>query len=236
MNFLYLLPGAFFAPVIHEFVKARVSAALGDPTPKKSGFITWNPFKFFEPIGFFLMLFFQVGWGQPVTTSPLYYRNKRKGIIQTYTAPTVANLLVGMLVIMALGFLGAPLLSWAESYGAAAKDAMTVSLDSGMMLNWPAAMEYTQDIPFSFYIVLALNEVAIPFARANIGLALFNLIPVFPMAANKLLHLFVSPETSMRLNHYEKPLQLLLLLMIVIGVVQTIIFPIREMIISVVSF
>jgi len=192
MNFLYLLPGAFFAPVIHEFVKARVSAALGDPTPKKNGFITWNPFKFFEPIGFFLMMFFQVGWGQPVTTSPFYYRDKRKGIALTYITPIIVNLFVGVLVLTVISFINTSL-------------------------------------PH-------VNAVAINFARMNIGLALFNFVPIHPMAANKLLHLVVSPETSMRLNHYEKPLQILLFLLLVFGAIQMIIFPIREIIIRAVVF
>ncbi|MCL2225623.1 MAG: site-2 protease family protein [Defluviitaleaceae bacterium] len=184
MNLLYLLPGAFFAPVIHEFVKARVSAKLGDLTPAKNGFITWNPFRFFEPIGFFLMLFFQVGWGQPVTTSPFYYRDKRKGIILTYTAPMVANLLVGMVAIFLANNVLAGLVPWQA------------------------------------------NLVLLHFGTLNIRLAAFNLIPVFPMAANKLLHLFVSPETSMRLNHYEKPLQILLFLLLVFNVVEMVVGPI----------
>ena len=56
--YLFLLPAAFFAPVIHESVKALCSAKLGDPTPKSKGFITGNPLKYFEPIGFICIMIF----------------------------------------------------------------------------------------------------------------------------------------------------------------------------------
>jgi len=231
MDFLYLLPGAFFAPVIHEFVKARVSTALGDRQPAKNGFITWNPFKFVEPIGFFMMLYFQVGWGRPVDTSPFYYRDKRKGIALTYTVPILANVAVGAVALILLGLVHTPLMNWAAGFGAMAENAMLISLDGRRGLNWSVVIEHTQNVPPWFYLALALNELAVPFARANIGLAIFSLVPIFPMAANKLLHLFVSPETSVRLNHYEKPLQILMFLLLIFGVLQGIIFPIRETII-----
>ncbi|MCL1843365.1 MAG: site-2 protease family protein [Defluviitaleaceae bacterium] len=211
MFYLLLLPGAFFAPVIHEWVKARVSAALGDTTPGHNGFITWNPFKFFEPIGFFMMMVFRVGWGRPVTTSPFYYRDKRKGIFLTYTAPIVANLLVG---VLAIAFL---------------------SLFEGSMLTW-AGRQVMHGSPGALTFVLRFNTGVLLFAQANIGLAVFNLIPVFPMAMNKLLQLWVSPEMSMKLNHYEKPMQILLFLFLIFGALQMFIFPIRDGIIRLVAF
>jgi Zn-dependent protease len=176
-------------------VKARVSAALGDPTPKKNGFLTWNPLKFFEPIGFFMMMYFNVGWGQPVPTSPFMYKNKRKGILLTYTMPMLTNLFLGAASIALLSFV------------------------------------YTR-VQLNHHIIF----VVINFARANIGLALFNLIPVYPMAMNKLLHLFVSPETSMKLNSYEKPMQIFMFIFLIFGFIQMLIFPVREMIIRAVMF
>ncbi|MCL2197460.1 MAG: site-2 protease family protein [Defluviitaleaceae bacterium] len=210
MNFLLLLPGAFFAPVIHEWVKARVSAALGDPTPKKNGFISMNPFRFFEPIGFFMMLYFRVGWGQPVTTSPFYYKDKRKGILLTYTAPMVANLLVGMLAIALGNMIARPLFEWAV---------INFGFGSGAV-TW----------------VRYFNTMVYGFGHLNIRLAVFNLIPIFPMGMNKILHVFVSPETSMRLNHYEKPLQILLFLMLIFGLVDMVISPIAWIFERAVSF
>lgn len=203
MHFLLLLPGAFFAPVIHEWVKARVSGVLGDPSPRKGGFISCNPLRFFEPIGFIFMLYFQVGWGRPVPTSPFMYRNKRAGTILTYSAPIVANLLVGMLTIFFLSLFRDTINEWVYAFGGA---------------------------------VSHLRRSAELFGRLNIRLAVFNLIPVYPMAASKLLQLFVSPRTAMQLNNYEKRMQILLFLFLIFGVLEMIVLPVSNIFVRAVTF
>jgi len=55
------------------------------------------------------------------------------------------------------------------------------------------------------------------FAFININLAIFNIIPVYPLAANKLLITFSSPDNIARLNHYEKPMQILLIVLLAFG-------------------
>ena len=199
LPFLILLPGAFFAPVIHEFVKARVSVSLGDPTPKRNGFITCNPFRYFEPLGFIMMIFFQVGWGQPVKTSPYGYRDRSKGIALTYATPMVVNLFIGMLTIFLL------------------------SVFSGVLSDY--------DI---------LHTTIKMFGVLNIRLAIFNLIPIHPMAMSKIIHIFVSPETSMQLNHREKYLQILLLFLILpifsnVSMLESFISPVTNIFIKAVS-
>jgi len=193
-NLLLLLPGAFFAPVIHEFVKARVSAALGDRTPKHNGFQTLNPFKYFEPIGFFLMLFFGVGWGRPVTTSAFYYKNKKQGVILTYATPMIVNLLIGMAAVFVASVVHTP------------------SPAMGFGLTTPPVW------------VTILHQ----FGRLNIQLAVFNLFPVAPLAMNKILQVFVSPSAAMWLNNYEKPMQIVLFLLMIFGIVGLLVWTISS--------
>jgi len=211
ISFLAILPGAFFAPIIHEFVKARVSAALGDPSPKKNGFITWNPLKFFEPIGFFMMLYFHVGWGQPVTTSPFYYKDKRKGIALTYIAPIVTNLFVGMVSIF------------------------FVSLSANFFFERAINFSLANESTWAITLVQYFQRTVRVFGELNIRLAVFNLIPIYPMAMSKLLHIFVSPETSMRLNQNEKILQVLLFLLLMFGTLEIFISPVSNIFIRAVT-
>jgi hypothetical protein len=188
LPFLYRIPGAFFAPVIHEFTKARVSALLGDHTPRKNGFISFNPFKFFEPIGFILMLGYQVGWGQPVPTSSFLYKNRRKGILITYGVPILVSLLVGMLAVFLAG----------NYFGG--------------------------------------NAFLLAFGRMSIRLAAFNLIPVYPLAMSKMLPLFVSRDTAIRLEDKKRWLQLFLFIMIFLDAVEFFVGNISQFFIWVVSF
>ncbi|MCL2500135.1 MAG: site-2 protease family protein [Defluviitaleaceae bacterium] len=186
MEILYLLPGAFFAPVIHEWVKAVTSHLQGDPTPRNKGFLTANPLTFVEPIGFIMMLIFGgFGWGQPVPTASLYYKNRRRGVLVTYVTPIAANLMLGVVSVMVLSL-----------------------LDNGPIN------------PFMWVLFY--------FAQCNIFLALFNLIPVHPLGMSKIIHLFVRPEALVKLNHYEKPMQVILILALVFRLVQMIFNPVWE--------
>jgi Zn-dependent protease len=48
---LYMLASLFVGLTIREYARARVAAALGDPTPRLWGRITFNPKAWFEPFG-----------------------------------------------------------------------------------------------------------------------------------------------------------------------------------------
>ncbi len=89
--FLIGVPAIMIAVTIHEFTRAAVSTSFGDKLPKEKGRLTLNPLKHFEPIGMILMLACGFGWGKPVETSALYYKDRNKGVLITAVMPTVAN-------------------------------------------------------------------------------------------------------------------------------------------------
>lgn len=96
------------ATTLHEFVRAVVSTLLGDKKPKTDGRLTINPAKHFEPIGFILALLTGCGWGKPVETSALFYKNRKAGVLMTAVLPTVANVALafvcGRLLKLPMGY------------------------------------------------------------------------------------------------------------------------------------
>jgi Zn-dependent protease len=179
------------------------SARLGDPSPKKKGFLSGNPFRYFETVGFFCMLIFRYGWGQPVPTAPVYYKDRRRGILITYITPSVVNLLVGIItaaLMRLFSVLSSPLL---------------VS-----PAGWPRSA-----------VGIGLTVMQL-FASCNIGLALFNIIPVYPLDGAKILQLFLKPDLAVRMNHYEKIFQIILLLLMALGAIHYVIEPITNAIIG----
>ena len=210
MRYLYLLPAAFLAPVIHEMVKALVSTAQGDPAPRKHGFLTANPFKYFEPIGFFFIMLFGFGWGRPVPTTALHYKDRRYGVIITYMAPVLANLLLGVAAVAAVAVLAT------NRFGPTHYSIFE------FLTTFPL---WTSDV-YQLSLILLAN-----FALVNLNLALLNLIPVYPMAANKLLLTFSRPDNIARFNHYEKPMQIILILLLAFEVVLHVFWPITSRII-----
>jgi len=92
----YAIPGAIIAYMFHEYARALVSAKLGDPLPRARHKLTLNPIVHFEPIGFLCLLATGYGWGKPVETTDLYYKERKKGTVLTYTAPMLVNFFLGI--------------------------------------------------------------------------------------------------------------------------------------------
>ena len=91
------IPAVIFATTLHEFSRAAVSTILGDKKPKNEGRLTLNPIKHFEPVGFILMWATGFGWGKPVETSPMFYKNRKRDTLITAIAPTVINLIAALI-------------------------------------------------------------------------------------------------------------------------------------------
>ena len=87
------IPAVIFVTSLHEFSRAAVSTALGDHKPKNEGRLTLNPAKHFEPIGFILMWATGFGWGKPVETSPMFYKNRKR---DTIVFAFIASILYGV--------------------------------------------------------------------------------------------------------------------------------------------
>jgi len=203
-----MLPAAFLAPVIHEMVKAICSAAQGDPTPKNTGRLTLNPFKHFDPIGFLFILAFGFGWGNPAPTAALHYKNRQRGVLVTYLVPVLVNLLLGIGAAIGVAIMAAGIFD------------PVVAGNHNLFVRFIRYHFLETDL----YVVgmLLLSH----FAFINICLAMFNLIPVFPLAANKILLLFSRPDTIARVNHYEKPMQIILILLLAFGIIAQVFIPI----------
>lgn len=120
---VFSIAAIFIAITIHEFTRAAVSSALGDTIPKRDKRVTLNPFKHFEPIGFILMLATGLGglmsissglvftaggfgWGNPVDTSALYYKNRKRDTLITAVVPTIANLIAAFVFFLVSKFSG----------------------------------------------------------------------------------------------------------------------------------
>lgn len=201
---LLQIPAAFFALALREAVKARCSTALGDPSPKNAGLLVGNPFKYIEPIGFIFTVVFDFGWGRPTPTSPLYYKDPKKGILITYLTPSVVNLFVGLFVAFFVGIVN------------------LTAVQMTLVAIHPI---------FSFAAYWTLLFLA-AFARINVSLALFNMIPVPPLDAAKLLQSAVSPNVAVKLTQNEKVLQLVMMMLIIMNVIPMIIRPIALMLVN----
>ena len=161
---LYLLPVILLSLSFHECSHAFIANKLGDPTAKQQGRLTMNPLKHIDPLGFLMMLIIHFGYAKPVPVNPMYFKNPKKGMMLTALAGPVSNILLAIICSpIAVFMLIAQNYAFENASGA------------------PAAI-FNYFTMFFFYMVVL-----------NVGLAVFNFIPIYPLDGGRIFGYFM-PE------------------------------------------
>lgn len=104
---LFWIVAVILALSFHEFMHAFLAYALGDPTPKSEGRVTLFPFPHIDPFGFFLLLFFGVGWARPVRFEAGNLKFKKFGSTLVALSGPLANALLLIVTIAIARLIGA---------------------------------------------------------------------------------------------------------------------------------
>lgn len=177
---LFTAPVVLLAIICHECAHGWVSYKLGDPTAKNAGRLTLNPLKHLDPIGTLCMLFFHVGWANPVPINPMYYRDRKKGIIYVSLAGPVTNFILAFVSLFIEGLL----------------------------------MRFGSDSSTIIWICCQLCYYS---AVVNIGLGLFNLIPIPPLDGSKIVG-ELSSWASEQYWKYQRYWRIILIVCVLTGV------------------
>ena len=108
-DMLYMVPAILLAITCHEFAHGFVSYKLGDPTPKRQGRLSLNPFAHLDLMGTLCLLLFGMGWAKPVQINPASYKNRRVGTVLVSLAEPLMNYVLaflGMLLFVAASMAG----------------------------------------------------------------------------------------------------------------------------------
>lgn len=137
----------------HEFSHALAATRLGDPTPRYRGRLSLNPLAHLDPAGTVLLFLVGFGWGKPVEVNPNFMRGDPKtNLALTAAAGPISNLVVAGLAGMAIKL---DIVPWRSPF------------------NVPNLASWSIDD----YLGLYLSSIVI----FGIILAVFNLIPLFPL-------------------------------------------------------
>ncbi|MEI8060709.1 MAG: site-2 protease family protein [Candidatus Berkelbacteria bacterium] len=131
--------GLLLAITVHEFAHAWMANYLGDPTAKKLGRLTLNPFKHLDPLGTLFLLVAGFGWGKPVPYNPSNLKSDADEV-KVALAGVFANLIFALI-------LGIPLRIATLSH---------VAINSNM---WLMAIEFVLEMNL---ILIAFNIIPIP--------------------------------------------------------------------------
>ena len=100
MDAVLRVAAIFLCLTVHETCHGLAALALGDPTAKREGRLSLNPFAHFDLLGTLCMVFAGVGWAKPVSTNPRNFKNPKWGMALTALAGPVANIVLAYLAMV----------------------------------------------------------------------------------------------------------------------------------------
>lgn len=187
---------------VHEFAHAFVADRLGDKTPRWNGRLTLNPLAHIDWLGAAMILLFGIGYARPVPISPRNFKNARKGMALTALAGPVSNLLMAILSIAIFRVL--------LLFGG---DVVNGSIYVNMDANW---------LVYAHVILIQV------FASVNIGLAVFNLLPIPPLDGSRIFSAILPRKWAFYMERYEQYIMLGLMLLLFTGVLDTPLYWLRH--------
>lgn len=161
---------------IHETSHAFVADRLGDPTPRRAGRLSLNPFRHLDRTGTLLLLVVGIGWGRPVPIDPFKLRfGPLRGPAIVALAGPLSNLALASLLTLPIR------LDWVKWHSPDFYPVPFASLD-------PA------------WVVADVLGYLIFF---NLMLAAFNIVPIAPLDGSRLLGFFLPQRALPLLQRYE---------------------------------
>lgn len=160
---------------VHEYCHAYAAYRLGDDTAKNMGRLTLNPIKHIDPVGAICMLLFHVGWAKPVPINARNFKNPKKGFAITAMAGPLSN------IVMAF-------------FGALVYLIIVVSLRDVVFIR--GSFEYNLWSNILLFVSL--------FHTINLGLGVFNLLPIPPFDGSRILNVILPPKTYFEIMKHER--------------------------------
>ena len=162
LSLLLTVPGVLVAITFHEYAHAFVAEKLGDDTPRNQGRLSLNPLAHLDPFGVIMLIFAHIGWGKPVAINPNNFTRK----ISARTAEAIVAI-AGPIMNFILAFVFAIIFYALQTFAPSFANA------------------YNQ---VGSIVMLMIQYCVI----VNVGLGVFNLIPLPPLDGSKVLMAFLS--------------------------------------------
>lgn len=190
LTLVYAVAVILISLILHECAHGYVAYRCGDPTAKMMGRLSLNPKAHLDLIGTLSMFLIGVGWAKPVPVNPRNFRHGRRDDFLVSIAGIATNLCL-CLICMFLSVIVGKIM-----FGSEMLDAASQWTDSVSYLFSPF---YTTkggtggaNIANGTFAVAALADFAVPWlryverfllmmAQTNLGLALFNILPIPPL-------------------------------------------------------
>lgn len=195
---------ALLCITLHELSHGYVAYRLGDPTAKLQGRLTLNPARHIDPAGLIMMVVVHVGWAKPVPVNMRNFKNPKSGMALTALAGPASNFIFATISVALFSFL----------------------FQTGNFLG-------TLEMGSPSVILAVFLSFLSNFIVLNVGLGLFNLIPISPLDGSKILFSFLPDKAYMTILRYERFVMIPLMILVFFGVFST---PLSYLIVSILQW
>ncbi len=189
------LPAILVAITFHEYAHAFAADKLGDDTPRLQGRLTLNPLKHIDIVGFAFLIVAGFGWGKPVEVQP---RNFKRNISMTKAQAIVS-------------FAG-PLMNFFI--------AIIATVIFALLAKFNVFAQISNITTITIISTFLTSLISI-----NIGLGVFNLIPLPPLDGSKILKHFLPYNAKVWYERNEYILYIVLLILWITNLVDLVIGP-----------
>ena len=199
------LPAILISLSVHEAAHGYAAYKLGDPTAKNLGRLTLNPLKHINPFGFIAMLFFRIGWANPVPVNSRFFKNPRRDMAITAAAGPLSNLCLATIFTILLRLVLIPL----ENITTGKFELIMGTFYYDSDLNENKALFALSLIALMLYIGLSLN----------LNLMIFNLIPLPPLDGSRIAYIFLPTELYFKIMQYERYIMIGFIVLMATGII-----------------
>ena len=196
ISLLYRMPAVLIALTLHELAHGYIALRCGDPTAQMLGRLSFNPLKHLDLIGTICMFLFGIGWAKPVPVNPRNFKNYRKDDLLVSLAGVVMNFLLfvftTLLMLLVTQFLYKPEM-WNLGSLVTRRDFLRFDgcnfgftyANAGVLALRNAGNGYVYTLELAEFLkapwLQYVQRFLMEFSMVNIGLALFNLLPIPPL-------------------------------------------------------
>ena len=177
---LYRAPAVLIAITLHEYAHGYVAAKCGDPTARIMGRLSLNPVKHMDPLGTICLFLFGFGWAKPVPINPNNFRNPKRDDILVSVAGVTINFIVFLISTLLAVFIGRHLYEIPFDSANIYRFFLDARSDGFTIQLFPQYVDVLMPLLKTPWLI-HLQRVVLHSILINIGLCLFNLLPLPPL-------------------------------------------------------